>query len=132
MFQLGLRDMVIECPSLDHARDHFTTGPLDHFTTGPLYHWTTLPLDHFTTGPLYHFTTGPLYHWTTFNFTTLPLYHWTTLPLDHWTTEFLTLNSNISVLPGLNYLHLVPIVSLVGHLLRPLVLFKDVKRDQSC
>ena len=36
--------------------------------------------------------------------------------------EFLTWNSNISVLPGLNLLHLNTIISLVGHLVRPLVL----------
>ena len=38
------------------------------------------------------------------------------------TSEFLNWNSNISVLPGLNLLHLNTIFSLVGHLLRPLVL----------
>ena len=38
-------------------------------------------------------------------------------------SEFLTLNLNISVLPRLNLLHLNTSVSLVGHLLRPLVLF---------
>ena len=36
--------------------------------------------------------------------------------------EFISWNSNISVLPGLNLLHLYTIVSIVGHLLRPLVL----------
>ena len=38
-------------------------------------------------------------------------------------SKFLTLISNISVLPGFNLLHLNTMVSLVGHLLRPLVLF---------
>ena len=38
-------------------------------------------------------------------------------------SKFLTLISNISVLSGLNLLDLNTIVSLVGHLLRPLVLF---------
>ena len=38
--------------------------------------------------------------------------------------ELLTLISNISVLPRFNLVHLKTIVSLVGHLLRPLVLFK--------
>ena len=38
-------------------------------------------------------------------------------------SKFLTLIANISVLPGFNLLHLNTIVSLVGHLLRPLVLF---------
>ena len=37
-------------------------------------------------------------------------------------SKFLAVISNISVLPGLNLLHLNTIVSLVGHLLRPLVL----------
>ena len=37
-------------------------------------------------------------------------------------SEFLTCNSNISILSGYNLLHLNTIVSLVGHLLRPLVL----------
>ena len=35
-------------------------------------------------------------------------------------SEFLSWNSNISVLPGLNLLNFYTIVSLVGHLLRPL------------
>ena len=38
-------------------------------------------------------------------------------------SDFLTWNSNISVLPGLNILHPNTIVSLVGYLRRPLVLF---------
>ena len=38
-------------------------------------------------------------------------------------SKVLTWNSYISVLPGLNLFHLNTIVSLVGHLLRPLVLF---------
>ena len=37
-------------------------------------------------------------------------------------SKILSLISNISVLPGFNLLHLNTIVSLVGHLLRPLVL----------
>ena len=37
-------------------------------------------------------------------------------------SDFLTWNSNISILPGWNLLHLYTIVLLVGHLLRPLVL----------
>ena len=37
-------------------------------------------------------------------------------------SKFLTLIANISVLPGFNLLHLNTIVSLVGHLLRSLVL----------
>ena len=37
--------------------------------------------------------------------------------------DFLTWNSNISILPGWNLLHLYTIFLLVGHLLRPLVLF---------
>ena len=39
-------------------------------------------------------------------------------------SKFLSWNSNIPVLPGLNLLHLYTIVSLVGHLLIPLVLFE--------
>jgi len=38
-------------------------------------------------------------------------------------SDFLTWNTNISVHPGWNLLHIYTIVSLVGHLLRPLVLF---------
>ena len=45
-------------------------------------------------------------------------------------SHFLTWNSNISVLSGWNLLHLYTIVSLVGHLLRPLVLFKYMTHSQ--
>ena len=41
-------------------------------------------------------------------------------------SEFLTQNSNIPLLPGLNLLHLNTVVSLVGHLLRPLVLLLSI------
>ena len=47
---------------------------------------------------------------------------WDVSKLDTNKSEFLTLISNISVHPGFNLLHLNTIVSLVGHLLRPLVL----------
>ena len=46
--------------------------------------------------------------------------------------EFLTLISNISVLPRSNLLHLNTIVSLVGHLLRPLVLLLMVSTNYHC
>ena len=46
-------------------------------------------------------------------------------------SKVLTWNSYISVLPGLNLFHLNTIVSLVGHLLRPLVLFDNAVMKQS-
>ena len=49
-------------------------------------------------------------------------YSWDVGTLVPNKSKFLALISNISVLPGFNLLHLNTIVSLVGHLLRPLVL----------
>ena len=47
-------------------------------------------------------------------------------------SEFISWNSNIFVLPGSNLSHLYTIVSLVGNLLRPLVLFYDDAHQSRC
>ena len=49
-------------------------------------------------------------------------YSWDVGTLVPNKSKFLALISNISVLPGFKLLHLNTIVSLVGHLLKPLVL----------